>query len=243
MASDSDDDDDVLEQDTTRIPRPREEAPPEEEAPEEEDEDDAMPSMAAAEAMPSTLQTERPKRPKFEPNDLTKKEGLEWVLENLPTKAKFEGTSSDGIRLIEGYRAWAAQLFPRLAFDEFLSRVDKFGTKAQVRNQLETMRQDILHGRKRPRDDDSDDDDEVMDLTTNNKDEEVPPAEDEEEDESPLAPPPDEEHPSQEQEQEVTHPSRTTMDDEAKAKIEANRLAALEKRRQRLALAAEARAT
>ena len=216
--------------------------------------DAAMPQFFENALPESVLKDEKSGRLKFEANDLAKEEGLAWVLERLPKVAAFSQKSEtrDAMALVEGYRTWAKKLFPKLPFDDFAARVDKFGQKQQVRNLLESMREDFVYGRlrKQKRHDDDSDPEEVMlpeekkqkkkrKSTEENKEEEEDSDDDvvvdlterkqhqDEEEEAVLAAAP------------VVVPS--ALDEEKKRKIEANRLAALEKRKLRIAAAEKAR--
>ena len=45
-----------------------------------------------------------------------KAEGLEWLVKHMPKRAKcrHRDAAEDAARLVEGYRQWAAGLFPKL---------------------------------------------------------------------------------------------------------------------------------
>jgi len=210
---------------------------------ENEDNDDVIPNLDGTEAnavssgnvMPTLPKSNRPK---FTIDDLVKAQGLDWIQSELPKMAKFEhkDPAADALRLIQGYRAWHQQLFPHLPFDEFLARVNRLGAQARIRNFLESMREDQRWGRKRCRDNDEE-------LKQDAIDDDHQPSPSEGEDgvakkTKLLA------HNNEDQDETNTLPKSNIpmVDDIVKSKIEANRLAAMEKRRQRLALAAQARA-
>ena len=107
----------------------------------------------------------RAPRPKFTENHLMKAEGLEWLVKHMPKRAKcrHRDAAEDAARLVEGYRQWAAGLFPKLPLDDLLQRVETMGKKALVRNVVEDMRQNQRYEnwRKRRRAEGHDDDEDL----------------------------------------------------------------------------------
>lgn len=107
----------------------------------------------------------RAPRPKFTENHLMKAEGLEWLVKHMPKRAKcrHRDAAEDAARLVEGYRQWAAGLFPKLPLDDMLQRIETMGKKALVRNVVEDMRQNQRYEnwRKRRRAEGHDDDEDL----------------------------------------------------------------------------------
>lgn len=86
---------------------------------------------------------QRRKAPVFTENHLLGANGLSLVYETFPDKCRFRGRgyeAKDLDQLIGAYRQWAYHLFPNLAFEDLLLRVEKMGSKAIVRNHLAELR-------------------------------------------------------------------------------------------------------
>lgn len=195
------------------------EAPEEDVVPADLDADVLPPDLDAPElpapvnVLPEGVNSTRAERPKFTDNDLMKEEGMEWLVKNMPQLAKFQRKSAaaDAVRLVNLYKAWCHRLFAKLPFEDMLGRIDKFGSKAHVRNVLDKMRDEQAYPRaKRPRDEQ----DEPPQEEPPQEDAMLPPQED------PIMPP----------QEETPEPQD---EDEKKKMLRAKRLAAIELRRQR----------
>lgn len=140
--------------------------PPRQEEEEEEGEEDVgLDSVKkvtpSASVLPEGIVTTTMKRKKtratFTIDDLMKAEGIEWLRDNMPKLAKFDrkDDASDARRLVRHYKGWCSRLFPSLPFDEMVSRIEKFGSKARLRNAMEKFRTDqFWNGKKKERRDD-----------------------------------------------------------------------------------------
>ncbi|KAJ1445630.1 replication fork protection component Swi3-domain-containing protein [Pelagophyceae sp. CCMP2097] len=130
-----------------------------------DDEEGASSVLPKGSALPSALKDgatvkARVPRPKFTENHLMKDTGLDWLREHMPKVVRPRGAgheAADAARLIEHYEGWAERMFPKLPFNEMLGRIEKLGSKALVRNFVESLRQEHRWvGKKRMADDEPD---------------------------------------------------------------------------------------
>lgn len=135
-------------------------APPPPGSPEQEDDIglDSVKNVMPASVLPDGIVTtmKRKKlRPTFTVDDLMSAQGIEWLRDNMPKLAKFDrkDDAADTRRLIRLYRGWCSKLFSGLSFEEMVSRIEKFGSKARVRNAMEKFRTDQFWDGKRRKED------------------------------------------------------------------------------------------
>ncbi|KAI3856856.1 hypothetical protein MKW92_010006 [Papaver armeniacum] len=81
---------------------------------------------------------EKPKRiprarPKLTPNLLLSDDGLGYILRHFPRSFKFRGRVDDLGNLIDLYTQWHHRLLPYYSFDQFVEKVEQVGATRQVR--------------------------------------------------------------------------------------------------------------
>ncbi|XP_063781643.1 TIMELESS-interacting protein [Pseudophryne corroboree] len=165
------------------------------------------------EPKPARRAVKRP-QPKLDAVRLTSQRGLpalRHLFEN--TKFKGKGHEAEDLKvLIRQMENWANRLFPKLQFEEFLSRLETLGNKKEVQTCLKRIRMDlpIVH-------EDFNSEEVVVQMEDNNLD---------------LAsedfPAPPESPPS------LSQPSTAELSEETLQRIERNRQLALEKRMQKM---------
>ncbi len=114
-----------------------------------DDEDKALSSLAdeaAADAAAAVAAGGKPKkhRPRFTENDVIGFNGIERVYATFSSLCPFRGEgheAEDLHRLLRCYKEWAYQLFPHLAFEDLVDRMQKLSGKARVRQCLEGLRE------------------------------------------------------------------------------------------------------
>lgn len=70
--------------------------------------------------------------------------GMERIYETFPQICRFRGAgheADDLRRLMRCYKEWAHALFPQLAFEDLLDRVQKLSGRARVRKRLDELRE------------------------------------------------------------------------------------------------------
>ncbi|XP_075063690.1 TIMELESS-interacting protein [Mixophyes fleayi] len=166
------------------------------------------------EPIPARRAVKRP-QPKLDAQRLTSQRGLP-ALRHLfdDTKFKGKGHEAEDLKvLIRKMENWGNRLFPKLQFEDFLSRLELLGNKKEVQTCLKRIRMDlpIIH-------EDFNSEEVVVQMEDNNLD--LP-----SEDFSalPESPPPS-----------LSQPSTAELSEEMLQRIERNRRLALEKRMQKM---------
>ena len=115
----------------------------------DDEEDKVLSSLAeeaAADAAAAAAAEGKPKkhRPRFTEDDVIGFKGIERVYTTFPSLCPFRGEgheAEDLHRLLRCYKEWAYQLFPHLAFEDLVDRMQKLSGKARVRQCLEGLRE------------------------------------------------------------------------------------------------------
>ncbi|XP_068128540.1 TIMELESS-interacting protein [Hyperolius riggenbachi] len=157
-------------------------------------------------------------QPKLDAQRLTSQRGLP-ALRHLfeDTKFKGKGHEAEDLKvLLRKMENWAHRLYPKLQFEDFLNRLETLGNKKEVQTCLKKIRMDmpIVH-------EDFVNEEVVVQMEDNHFDSEDFPAPPE------LSPP------------SYSQPITTELSEEARQRIEKNRLLALEKRMQKMQAQAE----
>jgi len=110
------------------------------------DDDKALSSLGDEAAAAAAAAGGKPKkhRPRFTEDDVIGFKGIERVYTTFPSLCPFRGEgheAEDLHRLLRCYKEWAYQLFPHLAFEDLVDRMQKLSGKARVRQCLEGLRE------------------------------------------------------------------------------------------------------
>jgi len=101
------------------------------------------------EAEYATTTKKRKPRVTLQPSHVIGNEGLVKIRTDFPTilpklgqrnQKSVQAAAAYSSRLINAYKQWAFQLFPGLGMEDVLSRVETFGSKREVKDYLQTMR-------------------------------------------------------------------------------------------------------
>ncbi|KAI2492198.1 Replication Fork Protection Component Swi3 [Fragilaria crotonensis] len=96
----------------------------------------------------STAKKRKP-RATLQPAHLTGADGLIRVRSDFGSlkypekRSSLDAAASYSRNLIHAYKGWAYNLFPGLAFEDVLSRVETFGSKREIKSHLTHMRTDV----------------------------------------------------------------------------------------------------
>ena len=96
----------------------------------------------------STAKKRKP-RVTLQPTHLTGADGLIRIrfdfksLKYPQKRLSLDAAATYSQNLVQAYKGWAYNLFPGLAFEDVLSRVDTFGSKREIKNHLTHMRTDV----------------------------------------------------------------------------------------------------
>lgn len=100
------------------------------------------------EAEYATTAKKRKPRLTLQPKHVIGADGLlkirsDFVALKKPKTLSIDAAASYSRRLVLKYKSWAYDLFPSLAFEDVLSRVETFGPKREVKAHLQSMRNDV----------------------------------------------------------------------------------------------------
>jgi Replication Fork Protection Component Swi3 len=91
----------------------------------------------------------RKSRPTFQPKHLTGAEGLIKIRSDMSSlkypqnQTSIDAAASYSSTLVKAYKNWADSLFPGLAFDDILLRIETFGSKREIKSFLTQMRNEV----------------------------------------------------------------------------------------------------
>ncbi|KAK1262379.1 hypothetical protein QJS04_geneDACA019574 [Acorus gramineus] len=88
-------------------------------------------------------------RPKLTPEILLSDDGLGYVLRHFPRAFKYHGRGhevSDLGNLIGLYQQWHSQLLPYYSFDQFVQKVEQVGTTKHVKMCIRELRERVARG-------------------------------------------------------------------------------------------------
>lgn len=93
------------------------------------------------------------KRPKLTPSLVTGPKGLIRLLSEFPRRHKWpknkNSTQAAAVysrNLVNSYKSFCYDLFPTLAFQDVLTRIETFGSKKEVKDYLQHMREQVRNG-------------------------------------------------------------------------------------------------
>ncbi|CAA3015762.1 TIMELESS-interacting [Olea europaea subsp. europaea] len=89
------------------------------------------------------------KRPKLTPDILLSNDGLGYVLRHFPRAFKCRGRGhevNDLRHLLGLYAEWHSRLLPYYSFDQFVHKVEQVGTTNRVRRCIRELRDAVAHG-------------------------------------------------------------------------------------------------
>lgn len=100
------------------------------------------------EAEYATTAKKRKPRLTLQPKHVIGADGLlkirsDFVALKKPKTLSIDAAASYSRRLVLKYKSWSYDLFPSLAFEDVLSRVETFGPKREVKAHLQSMRNDV----------------------------------------------------------------------------------------------------